>query len=39
NKKLPADIATRIRQSLKAIKASGQYQALLNKWQLTLSAY
>ena len=39
NKKLPADLAIRLRQSLKAIKASGQYQALLNKWQLTLSAY
>ena len=35
NTQLPEQSATKLRQSLQAIKASGEYQALLREWQLT----
>ncbi|MEO2278871.1 substrate-binding periplasmic protein [Pseudoalteromonas pernae] len=36
NKQLPQETADKISASLQAIKESGHYQALLNKWQLKL---
>ncbi|WP_462158895.1 substrate-binding periplasmic protein [Pseudoalteromonas sp. GB56] len=36
NKQLPKETAEKITASLEAIKDSGHYQALLNKWQLKL---